>query len=591
MSRLSTALRSLLPTRDNLRSDRKCGCKHSSGRFLYRRDLRVEALEDRRLLTVSLGGTVWNDLNSNGIQDTGEAGVAGAVVEVFSSNNPVIGDADDVSRGVAITDASGNYSLSSIPDGLTLYEQFRAPAGFSFTTKDTGADDEKDSDASSVGLTALFTVAAGGTDTTHDAGIVDAAPGFGFAFRAGGSGADLSSAPVIDASGCIYVTGQFMGTVDFDSGPAVCNLTSAGYDDMFVAKYSPTGTLVWARRLGGTSTDHGSHIALANDGSLCIAGLFSGTVDFNPGAGTFNLTGGGGFVLKLDASGNFMWACRAGDGAMNEAVIAADGSVYVSGCFSGTADFDPGPGACLLTSAGNRDAFISKLDSAGNFVWARRMGGTGDDYAEDLAIASDGSVCVVGCFNGTANCDVGAGTFCLTSAGGYDIFLSRIDSAGSFVWASGLGGVGREHCPRVTAAPDGSVYVTGGFEGTVDFDPGAGVLNLTSAGGYDVFVLKLDASDNFVWARRLGGTYGDWCSAVAVGSSGDLCFLWDCYLSRWDSAGNAVWTRVIGNETTYGSGLTTSADGSIYIAGGFIGTADFDPGSGTFNLTSIGNGL
>ena len=112
----------------------------------------------------------------------------------------------------------------------------------------------------------------------------------------------------------------------------------------------------------------------------------------------------------------------------------------------------------------------------------------------------------MGSFQGTADFDPGAGTFNLTSAGDYDIFISKLDSSGNFVWAKSLGGTGYDVSYGIALDSGGNVYTTGSFSGTVDFDPGAGTFNLTSAGTGDIFVSKLDSNGNFVWARSLGGT-------------------------------------------------------------------------------------
>ena len=123
--------------------------------------------------------------------------------------------------------------------------------------------------------------------------------------------------------------------------------------------------------------------------------------------------------------------------------LAADGSVYTAGDFLGTVDFDPGAGTFNLTSAGDRDIYISKLNAEGNFVWARSMGGTDEDIFHGIAVAADGSVHTTGWFKGTADFDPGDGMQTLASAGNTkDIFVSKLDSEGEFVWARGMGAGG-----------------------------------------------------------------------------------------------------------------------------------------------------
>ncbi len=172
--------------------------------------------------------------------------------------------------------------------------------------------------------------------------------------------------------------------------------------------------------------------------------------------------------------------------------IALDGSgnVYTTGFFEGTADFDPGAGVFNLTSAGYRDIYISKLDASGNFVWAKAMGGAFDDLGSSIAIDGSGNVYTTGYFSGTVDFDPGAGVFNLTSAGFEDIFISKLDASGNFVWANAMGGADPDYGSSIALDGSGNVYTTGFFEGTADFDPGAGVANLTSAGSSDIFVAK-----------------------------------------------------------------------------------------------------
>lgn len=231
--------------------------------------------------------------------------------------------------------------------------------------------------------------------------------------------------------------------------------------------------------------------------------------------------------------------------------IAVDGAgnVYTAGYFQGTADFDPGAGVFNLTSAGSYDVFVSKLDSAGNFVWAQQLGGSSFDVATGIAVDGAGNVYTTGGFQGTADFDPGAGVFNLTSAGQQDIFVSKLDSAGNFVWAQQMAGSEFNNAFGIALDGAGNVYTTGGFLGTADFDPGVGVFNLTSSGGFNGFVSKLDGAGNFLGAAQLASGGGGGCTGIAV-----------------DSTDN------------------------VYTTGHFYFTADFDPGPGTFNLTSAGLG-
>ena len=450
-----------------------------------------------------------------------------------------------------------------------------------------------------------------------------AQPTFTWAKKMGGISGDFGSSIALDASGNVFTTGFFQGTADFDPGAGTFNLTSQGYRDIFISKLDAAGNFVWAKKMGGTSSnDEGFSIALDGSGNVYTTGFFEGTADFNPGAGVANLTSQGYrdiFISKLDAAGNFVWAKKMGGTDLDEGYsIALDGSgnVYTTGYFEETVDFNPGAGVANLTSAGNADIFISKLDAAGNFVWAKQMGGTSvsGDIGRSIALDGSGNVYTTGSFHGTADFDPGAGTFNLTSQGHRDIFISKLDAAGNFVWAKKMGGTSSyDEGYSIALDASGNVFTTGIFQGVADFDPGAGTFNLTSAGSYDIFISKLDAAGNFVWAKQMGGIFGEESFSIALDGSGNVFTTGyfdnivdfdpgagtfnltsvgstDIFISKLDAAGNFVWAKQMGGTMDdRGQSIALDASGNVYTTGYFNGTADFDPGAGTFNLTSAGS--
>jgi hypothetical protein len=380
---------------------------------------------------------------------------------------------------------------------------------------------------------------------------LDAAGNFLWAKQIGGPLEDLGLSIAVDVSGNVYTTGRFRETADFDPGAGVYNLTSAGDTDIFISKLDALGNFVWAKQIGGTSQDMGFSIAADASGNVYTTGSFVGTVDFDPGTATFNLTGNWDiFISKLDAAGDFVWAKQMGGTSVEIGFgIAVDGSgnVYTTGYFSGSADFDPGAGTYNLTTVGFSDIFISKLDAAGNFVWAKQFNGTGQVQGNSIAADASGNVYTTGIFTETADFDPGAGAYTFTSGGSWDIFISKLDATGNLVWAKQMGGASQDYGRSITVDGLGNVYTTGNFGGTADFDPGAGAYNLTSAGTFDIFISKLDASGDFAWAQRFGET-------------------------GWN----------------FGNSITLDAAGNVYTTGSFEGTVDFDAGTGVSNLTSAG---
>jgi hypothetical protein len=313
----------------------------------------------------------------------------------------------------------------------------------------------------------------------------------------GGSLHDDGRSLAFDLAGNLYTTGEFSDTVDFNPGTGIFNLIASGYNDMFILKLDVLGNFVWAKRVGGNDTNFGGSIAINSQG-IYIVGAYAGTADFDPGPGVYNLTSAGIediFVLKLDVAGNYAWAKSVGginyDGGISTALDQA-GNIYTTGAFMGTADFDTGPGILNMTSSGGGDIFVLKLDSLGNFGWAKKMGGVGDDDGYFIAVDSSGNVYTTGFFNNTVDFDPNAGTYNLTSAGMKDIFISKLDPAGNFAWAKRMGSTADDAGGAIAVDLSGNVFTVGYFNTTVDFDPDGGIFNLTSGGGSDVFIHKMN---------------------------------------------------------------------------------------------------
>ncbi len=430
----------------------------------------------------------------------------------------------------------------------------------------------------------------------------------------GGSGDDTGSAIAVDASGNVYTTGYFTGTVDFDPGFGTFDLTSAGSNDIFVSKLDASGNLVWAGQMGGTGDDQGFSIAVDASGNVYTTGYCNGTADFDPGAGTMELSLSGGqygFISKLDTDGDFVWA-KAMQIFSVHVALDASANVHTTGEFIGTVDFDPGAGVANLTSASGGDIFISRLDTNGNHVWARSFYGVNIDCGSSISFDSSSNLYTTGYFFGSVDFDPGAGTFSMSSAGGTDIYVLKLDPAGDFVWARRMGGSLGDYGTTVLTDGPGNIYTSGSFNGTADFDPGAVAYNLSSAGATDGYISKLDASGNFVWAIRVGGTGNDYFSSMAIDGSGNLNIAGDfngtvdfdpgagtynlssqggsdVFVARYDASGGLVWAKRMGGPSgDRGKSICISVPGNVHFAGDFHGTADFDPAAGIFDLTSAG---
>ncbi len=331
----------------------------------------------------------------------------------------------------------------------------------------------------------------------------------------------------IDGSGNTYTTGYFQQTVDFDPGIGVFELVcatniGAGQTDIFVLKLDPNGNFIWAKDLGngiGYSIDvddtgnsyiasdgiiikldnlgnqvwsqpipsgmYGPKIALDGNNNLCISS-------------TYNL-------IKMNSSGTTLWT-KSIDGAGTSIAVDGLNNIIVSGHFSGTGDFDPSPTIYNLTSAGSDDIFVCKLDASGNFVMAKAIGGNDYDFSYSVAIDASNNIYTTGGFSGTADFDPSASNFSLNSSGAYDIYISKLDPNGNYMWAKSMvGGSQYDYAYSISIDNSNNVYSTGVFSGGVDFDPGINTVQLANNG---IFISKLDVNGNYLWARSLPAIQG-----------------------------------------------------------------------------------
>ena len=376
----------------------------------------------------------------------------------------------------------------------------------------------------------------------------------------------------LDAGGNIYLTGRYgappdTGPTETDLNPGAGTFNVAGQGS-YAVKLDGAGQFIWARTLDGDAFTRG--IAVDSSGDIHIAGGFSGAIDFDPGPGTFFPTIADGshlFVWKLDSSGNLIWARAAGGLGANGIAVNTFGEVLVAGVFRGPSDFDPGPGEFILAGLGT-DAVLWKLDSSGNFLTAHRFGSNGPDQAWGVAVDSAGDEYLFGEFNSTVDFDPGPGVTSLTSAGGGDAFILKLDTDGTLVWVAAAGGLTRDGVgatggPDIAVDPAGNVYSTGIFSMIADFDPGPGVVELTSNGGFfDAFVWKLTQTPDVIDVQ-IDIKPGDDPSSVNLASNGVIAVV--VYTTAdFDAAAIDVHSVLFAGATAVGSALEDiDSDGDL----------------------------
>lgn len=368
-------------------------------------------------------------------------------------------------------------------------------------------------------------------------------------------GVNQVTAIITDESENIYSTGYFSGTVNFDPGVGLWTLTAIGQWDIFITKMNAAGDFEWIKQIGGPEYERSSSIALDEAGNIYITGGFQDTVDFNPATGISDTS-----------------------------FLSATGLSF--------------------------DIFVLKLDSNGIFKWAKKIGGPNNDLGHAITADSESSVYITGRFIETVDFDPDSiGSYVLTSSGFEDAFICKLDSLGDYCWAMKIGEADYDCGESIKVDKDNNIYAAGGFSGTVDFDPGSGVYNLTSlSGSLDPYFIKLSKTGNLIWAKSFESPYWTYSQVIDVDYLGnvfcaggyqilidvdpglglsDTCFFHSggSYISKLDSSGNFMWAKQFQGVCRILS-IDLDDDNNIYTTGDFGQLMDFDPDdSSTFILS------
>jgi hypothetical protein len=308
-----------------------------------------------------------------------------------------------------------------------------------------------------------------------------------------------------------------------------------------------------------------------------------------------------------------------GDDEGRAVAIDSSGYIYVAGYFNSNVDFDPGAGTASKTSTGPNgwsDCYLSKFDPGGNFQWVQAWSGTVSTFPFSIVIDSTDNAYVLGVFSDKLDVNPSPSIDDFrTSAGSWDIFLTKFNSSGTWLSAITIGGTGGEMPACLSLDGSDNVYVTGMFQETADFDPSGAMASLVSKGSMDCFVAKYNSSLGYIWVRGWGGTDSDRCEGVAIsgsdavyttgtwnttvnfdpyGSSGGPYEFTsngasDVFLSKFNLQGDFQWAKTWGGtETDMSGGVAADAAGGAYVAGGFYSQVDLDPGAGQNICTPVG---
>lgn len=425
----------------------------------------------------------------------------------------------------------------------------------------------------------------------------------------GGSLADKGMMLATDNNGNVITVGSFHHEIDFDPGVDTFLLNAGSQPNIFAQKLDANGNFIWAFQLGGINSDAPSSVNVDSENNIYVTGAFYGNIDFDPGPNEYylNSNDGNSFVMKLDENMNLIWAKNLGV-TFSSSTIDANGNIFIIGNFYVTQDFDPGPGIYNLSTNTTNDVdfFILKLDTDGNFEWAKSIGGPDGENAESIVLDSNNDLVLCGTFESTVDFDQDTGIVELTATDYNDVFLLKLSYDGDFIWVRAIHGASHEKARKAIVDSDDNIYFLGEYLISADFDPTEGVYTLLTNQSTE-FLTKYSTDGDFLWVKTIG-SYGD---RIAIDDEDNLFWggVFDSdedadpglgilsypnkgiYISKLNSSGSLLWSATFNNA---GSGYGPLYDiqirnNSVHLTGTFQGTIDFLPGLGTNEITSNGS--
>ncbi|RYZ98629.1 MAG: T9SS type B sorting domain-containing protein [Sphingobacteriaceae bacterium] len=353
----------------------------------------------------------------------------------------------------------------------------------------------------------------------------------------GGANSNCVSAAVkTDAQNNVYITGAFSGTVDFDPSAGINNLTAVGENDVYVAKYNTTGSLIWAVSMGGSNSDGASSLTVDKDGNPIITGQYN-SPDF---------------------------------------------------------DANPGPGSAIFSSKGERDVFVVKLNANGGLVWAKTVGGAGDDYGGRISVDSQGNMVTTMSFHATV--DVDGNIF--TSQGGFNGLIIKFSPNGSLLWAINLSDTTECQVGYGDFDHEDNFIVCGTFKGNVNFNP-LGQASFLNGNDEATFIAKYTSGGLLTWVNPIYGRVVENSNNLCISSKNDIFLAGttgsaltinlqivqagdgNVFLAKYTSAGNFKDVKIFAGAaaataTIFNYGIVCSSDDNIYLSGYFTGSVDFN---------------
>lgn len=311
----------------------------------------------------------------------------------------------------------------------------------------------------------------------------------------GGSKIDRAYGVIIDPAGNAYVTGHFESTDVIVQGQTLPN---AGNYDVFTAKFSTAGEVLWVRVKGGLGYDYGHGIAIDSKGHLLVTGAIDRQI----------------FCTKYDSQGQEIWShtsSGAVTGSGHGIAVDASDHIYLGGNSVGPGAFGP-----ISITSKTTAALVVKLNSEGVAVWASVIPGTPSALYHEITCDSQGRVWGVGMFKGSVS--VAGQTFRSFSDKDNDGLIVHFDSTGNALWAHHLHGPGTDYCLGVATNDQGMAFVCGDFNQNSSLAGHA----LTTRGSGDLFIAAFDDKGGLNWVQQAGGKLNDSAYPLTFRAPGEL---------------------------------------------------------------------
>jgi len=356
-----------------------------------------------------------------------------------------------------------------------------------------------------------------------------------WAAKIGGTLDDYGYGIATDLNGNVFVTGFYNSspvTVYDSSGVSNASLANAGSSDIFLVKYTSSGSFSWAARMAGASIDSGRAVATDSSGNVFVAGHTSSLILYDSsGVSNASIVSYSAFVAKYTSTGSVSWVVGMGGTGGINVTIDSSGNVLVTGNFTiASLKFynSSGVSNASISNSGSSDIFIAKYTSSGSFSWAVHIGGTGADYEYGVATDSSGNVFVTGSYASTTLTfydSSGVSNASLSNSGVNDCFIAKYTSVGAVSWVAKIGGTGDDDGYGIATDLNGNVFVTGLYSAALTMYNTSGTAGATlgNVGGtYDGFVAKYTSAGAVSWAVQIAGAGADRPYGITTDSSGNV---------------------------------------------------------------------